>query len=221
MESQYWLQRWQKNNTKFNQKKVNPLLVTFFNEFKLKKASKVLVPLCGKSIDMLWLAQQGHSVIGVELSEIACKAFFEENNLSYTQQDLGPYVSYANENITLLAGDFYHLTPNLIGDIDLIYDRAALVALPETMRQNYANKLMELSSPHTKIFLISFVYEPSQMQGPPFSVPLETITSLFESEFSIELLEQEKVDKPSKHLQDKGLQEAEELVVKLDKKAQR
>ena len=216
MEEQYWLQRWQTNNTKFNQKKVNPLLVAFFHEFKLKKASKVLVPLCGKSIDMLWLAQQGHNVIGIELSEIACKAFFEENNLSYTQQELGPYVRYANENITLLAGDFNQLTFDIVGNIDFIYDRAALVALPETMRQNYANKLMELSSPHTKMFLISFVYEPSQMQGPPFSVPLETIESLFEDRLKIEVLHQQKVDKPSQHLVDKGLQYADELVLKLE-----
>lgn len=217
MEHQYWLQRWQTNNTKFNQKKVNPLLIKFFNEFDIKQSRKVFVPLCGKSIDMLWFAQQGHSVMGVELSQIACETFFNENNLPYVKQSLGSYVSYSNENITLLAGDFNQLTPEIVGKIDLIYDRAALVALPPTMRKNYVSKLTELSDINTKIFLISFVYEQSQMQGPPFSVPLETVQILFEDSFNIEVLYREKAEKLSQHLVEKGLKKADELIVKLER----
>jgi len=217
-EHNYWLKRWQENNTAFNQDSVNPLLVKYFNDFALQPKSNVLVPLCGKSIDMLWLSQQAHQVIGVELSEIACETFFKTHDLDFEKTELDHHARYQGENITLLAGDFFQLTKTMLEPIDLIYDRAALIALPEKTRQQYAEKLIALSEGYTKILLISIDYDQSEMAGPPFSNPLDTIQKLYGQQFDVKLLERQPKFPVSSHLQEKGLKRADDLAIKLERK---
>ena len=81
MQNEFWHQKWESNQIGFNQEQPNELLIQYFATLNLKAGDRVLAPLCGKSIDMLWLASQGVDVIGVELSSIACEAFFSENNI--------------------------------------------------------------------------------------------------------------------------------------------
>lgn len=218
MNADYWHQKWQSNDIGFNQFKPNPLMVRYFNSLHLKQGSRVFVPLCGKSIDMLWLAEQGYHVIGVELSTIACDAFFQGNQIPVTVTQSEHFIHYQSDNITLLAGDFFNLNKLILGDIDAVFDRAALVALPQPLRQRYVSHLMGLLSSKTCIFLIVFNYEQQMMPGPPFSVEQNEVTSLYGADFNIHLWFDELVKKISPHLQAKGLSSASEQVYCLVRK---
>jgi len=214
-DNNYWLQRWQDNNIKFNQNEVNSLLVKHFNYLQLPSGSKVLVPLCGKSIDMLWLARQGHQVLGIELSEIACESFFTEQGLDYQKTKLTHFTYYESDNIKLLSGDFFNLKPEHVGDINFIYDRAALIALPLDIRQKYVETLFSLCNKHTTMLLISFDYNQSEMSGPPFSIPEKDVTQLYGNYFDINLLQRKHKASLNPHLVAKGLKKADDLVLHL------
>lgn len=173
----YWLECWEKNSINFHQMKINSYLHDFFFQFlTLEKSHTILVPLCGKSLDMLYLASKGHCVIGVELSGLAIVAFFEENNLTYKKTK--NIYTCQEKQITLIQGDLFNLsqTDPLFQNLDRIYDRAAMVALPLELRKKYLRLLLSLvplsQKEYFKYFLISFEYgnESTQDLGPPFSV---------------------------------------------------
>jgi thiopurine S-methyltransferase len=209
MDNNYWQQKWQDNDIGFNQSKPNPLMKRYFDSLHLKQDSLIFVPLCGKSIDMLWLAEQGYRVIGVELSTIACAAFFEEHHISVTVTQSEYFTHYHSDKITLLSGDFFNLNPMILGDIDAVFDRAALVALPQSLRWRYVSFLNTLLQSKTSILLVSFTYDQSVMQGPPFSVDQNEVTALYSADYTIQLLFDEPVQIRS-HLQVKGLTSASE-----------
>ena len=207
-----WQKKWQTNDIGFNQSKPNALMTRYFESLHLKQGSLVFAPLCGKSVDMLWLAEQGYLVIGVELSTIACTAFFEEHRLPATVTQSEYFTSYQSDQITLIAGDYFNLTPTIVGEIDAVFDRAALVALPPPLRQRYVKLLTQLCQSKTSIFLISFSYDQSAMQGPPFSVDQSQVNALYSADFNIQLLHDKPIQQISPHLQVKGLSAASEQV---------
>ncbi|MDF1678812.1 MAG: thiopurine S-methyltransferase, partial [Legionellaceae bacterium] len=170
MDNHYWLNKWEKDDIGFNQPKAHPLLVEHFDILKIAASGRIFVPLCGKSIDMLWLLGRGYQVVGIELSEVACKAFFAEHQLSFKVTEHQHIKCYAGEHITLICGDFFELTQETLGSIDAVYDRAALIALPEPMRKRYVAHLLRLIPAHAKALLISLSYNPKEMTGPPFPV---------------------------------------------------
>jgi thiopurine S-methyltransferase len=135
----------------------------------------VLVPLCGKSLDMLWLAGQGHPVVGVELDRGAVEAFFKEAGLVPRIDETGPLPSYSAGGVTVFAGDFFQFDPP--GRYGLVYDRAALIALPPEMRPRYLAHLAALLAPEAKGLLITLEYSQPCMQGPPFSVMPEELVN--------------------------------------------
>jgi thiopurine S-methyltransferase len=132
-----WLQFWRDRRTDFHQKTVNQLLTRFWPRLDPVCGSRVFVPLCGKSLDMIWLAKQGYDVIGVELSPIAVRAFFRENRLQPVRTQMGKFALWKHGKISILCGDFFSLTKSDLGSIDMVYDRAALTALPEDIRRLY------------------------------------------------------------------------------------
>lgn len=141
MDRDYWLERWKKNEIGFHRSEINPYLVTYFRELNLRPGDHIFVPLCGKSLDMLWLLQQGYKVTGVELSTIACQNFFTENNLTYKLHKVDNFQQYFhNDQLQILCGDFFDLEPEKLM-VNAIYDRAALIALPPSLRERYAKKL--------------------------------------------------------------------------------
>ena len=192
MDHDFWHQRWTEGRLGFHQQKVNSRLKKFWNMAASGPASlsgaKVLVPLCGKSLDMLWLAREGHRVVGIEISDTACRDFYVENKLQCTRKDDPPFVKFSGGDIELWCGDFFDLQPDDLDDIHAVYDRAALIALPEAMRANYVSHLAVLLQPNSRIFLISMDYDESKMQGPPFSVPENEVRGLFENKFSIDII---------------------------------
>lgn len=212
-----WLEHWEQGNIAFHQSTVNPLLEKYWSELDIKNTSCVLVPLCGKTLDLLWLANQGHHVIGVELSEIACEHFFIENSLSYDIQQCGElrrYYHLQDKKIELYCGDFFALSSAFLPAISAVYDRAALIALPDKLRKKYTQHLSQLITKNSQALLI--VFDSSNIiQGPPYSVSVEEIKELFGSCFKIqELTREHKTDFP-KHLYKKGYRDADEVVYHL------
>ncbi|MDD2776651.1 MAG: thiopurine S-methyltransferase [Gallionella sp.] len=151
-----WLQCWHDQHTDdFHQSAVNPLLCRFWPTLKLAQQSRVFVPLCGKSLDMIWLVQQGHEVIGVELSPIAVHDFFSENKLLPVQQQQGKFTLWRYGKISILCGDYFALTTAEVGLFDTVYDRAALTALPESIRSLYVAQLRRLLPASTQVLLLT------------------------------------------------------------------
>ncbi len=179
MDPDFWHQRWQENKIAFHQAEGNALLSKHFHLLSLQEGDRVFIPLCGKSKDIVWLAAQGCRVVGIELSETAVEAFFAENGLEAEVSRTGGLRRYRSGPIELFAGDFFKLSKELLRPVDAIYDRAALVAMPEQMRTSYTHHLAKLSG-NAPQFLITFDYDQSQTEGPPFSVPAEAIDRLYE-----------------------------------------
>jgi len=188
MKTDFWLQRWQNNEIGFHQRKANPLLVTYFENLGLEEDTRVFVPLCGKTLDIPWLLSRGHRVAGVELSELAVGQLFEELGVAPRVSEAGRLKRYAAEDIDIFVGDIFDLTADVLGPIDAVYDRAALVALPETMRQQYTRHLMTITGKALQ-FLITFEYDQSRMDGPPFSVSNDEMQRLYENHYQVRLAE--------------------------------
>lgn len=150
-----WLKLWRDRRTDFHQQTVNPLLARFWPSLDYAQGSRVFVPLCGKSLDMIWLAGQGHEVIGVELSPIAVKAFFQENHLKPEKRRVGKFTLWTHGNISILCGDYFALDKADLGNIDTVYDRAALTALPEDIRRLYVAQLRLIVPDATDVFLLT------------------------------------------------------------------
>jgi thiopurine S-methyltransferase len=168
MQPDYWLERWQEGRIGFHRADVNPRLALHHPRV-LGETIRVLVPLCGKSADLEWLAVQGHEVVGIELSDVAARAFFSERSIEPERREQPPFVEYRHGAIAILVGDFFAATPELTGYCDGVYDRAALIALPEDLRARYAAHLPALLAPKAKLLLLTLDYD--AQGGPPFAVP--------------------------------------------------
>ncbi len=179
MKHQYWKNRWEENDVAWHLPMAHPLLIQMQAQLGLRQGDAVFVPLCGASIDMLYLAEQGYFVIGNELSPLACQQFFESNGLSYTKTQQGDFELYEGNNIFLYCGDFFKLAPALFTKkISAIYDRAALIALPEDLRQLYVKKLNTLFPTGADILLITIEYK-NERNVPPYLVESEELNSLY------------------------------------------
>ena len=205
MNPDFWHQRWRDNQIGFHQPQVNPVLVKFFSRTGAAPGDKVLVPLCGKSLDMPWLQQQGHQVLGIELSSIAVADFFKEQGRQACTTRVGDYESSRSGDIEILCGDFFGLTREETGEIAAVYDRAALIALPPEMRQAYINKLAELVPTGVNMLLITIEYPAGEMQGPPFSVSEDELQTLCSNQFTISLLGTHDVLAAESRFRERGL----------------
>jgi len=194
MEADFWHQRWSAREIGFHQMEINRFLADYWGSLGLPCDGRVLVPLCGKSKDMLWLAQRGHSILGIELSETAVQEFFEEFGVTPDISQKGAFKSYQMENIELLVGDFFALTAADLAGVAGVYDRAALVALPPKMREDYVRLLAKLLPAQAQTLLITFEYLPGAAEGPPFSVSEEDVTRLFSNECEIQTLDSQYFD---------------------------
>jgi len=215
MEQAFWQQRWQQNQIGFHLDRVNPHLVTHWGDLKLPAGSTVLVPLCGKSLDLLWLANQGYAVIGVECSELAVQAFFDEQKLSYQQGDYRGFRVFKAGNINILQGDYFDLDQELLADVSAVYDRASLVAMPEDMRENYVQKLLQCLPSSSQIMLVTLDYNQQQMAGPPFAVPEQEVTELYAQRYQIKRLYQQDILAAEQRFRERGLDYLVETVFHL------
>ena len=179
MDTAFWLDRWREGRTFFHQNKVMPLLQKYWPGLDLPAGSRVLVPLCGKSLDMAWLAAQGHRVLGVELSPLAVAQFFEEHGLEARIHHSPAGEHHVSGDIEIICGDIFALDASVLASCTGVYDRAALIALPSAMRATYVQHVYEGLASGYRGLMISLDYPQEQMPGPPFSVPDEEVQALF------------------------------------------
>ena len=144
MDPDFWHDRWRNAQIGFHQPRPNEKLITHWPELGSPAASPVFVPLCGKSLDMVWLAERGHRVIGIELSEVAIDEFFKGQNLTPETRQIGFLRLKSAGPYKLYCGDYFAMSPELLDGTRTIYDRAALIALPPEMRRSYTAHLDEL-----------------------------------------------------------------------------
>ena len=205
---EFWLERWERNETAFHQDDFNPYLRQYWQELHLEGDRAVFVPLCGKSLDMLWLRDQGHRVLGVELSAIAVQGFFTENG--YTAQQVkqhagGKFEHCEADHIVILCGDFFNLGKADLKNVSAVYDRASLIALPPEMRERYVRHLVSILPPATQILLITLEYHQPEMQGPPFSVSASEVEAFYSEHAEVRLLAQLDVLAQNPRFQQRGL----------------
>jgi thiopurine S-methyltransferase len=188
MDPQFWHEKWQMQQIGFHQPQVNPFLIRFWPELGMAANSKIFVPLCGKSLDMCYLAEQGHQVQGCELSQTAIEQFFEENQLPFQVESKQQHQFFSADQIELIQGDIFTIDPSETADIRGFYDRAALIAWPETMRQQYATTLAKLIPANVSGLLITLDYPQDTLKGPPFAVSQEWIEQYLAPYFEVTLL---------------------------------
>ncbi|MEZ9321882.1 thiopurine S-methyltransferase [Vibrio sp. 10N.286.51.E5] len=199
---EFWHNKWAANQIGFHLEDVNPLLIKFWEKTEPSYEKSVFVPLCGKSEDLIWLASKHEDVQGVELSQIAVRAFFSEHFYTPTVTQIsGQHELYQFDELSVYTGDYFTAP---IQPVDIIYDRASLVALPEEMRVQYVERLKQLLKPGGKILLVTLDYDQSEMAGPPFSVPKLEIAQLFVG-YKITLLNQDIANDEHPKIAKKGL----------------
>jgi thiopurine S-methyltransferase len=186
MDASFWIDRWAEGRIAFHEGRPNTFLTRHAARFA--GARRVLVPLCGKTEDLAYLAHLGHHVIGVELVEDAVRAFFAEHDATPEVRRHGAVTEYTAASITIVAGDVFAVTPDLLGPIDAFYDRAAVIALPPPLRARYVAHLRTLLPAAAPGLVITLEYPQDAMDGPPFAVLEPELRALYQGA-RVELLE--------------------------------
>ena len=205
MEAPFWHERWAKHEIGFHMPKPHAALERYWSSLSLAAGSRVFVPLAGKSLDLVWLARAGHQVVGIELSPVAVEEFRAEHP--------------SETAIDLRCGDFFDLTPDTLGPIDAVFDRASLVALPPAMRRDYAAHITALSRPGTRSLLVTMEYDQSQMKGPPHAVLESEVRTLYGAHHLIETLERIEVLADYPRMIDRGVTALAERVYRLTRQS--
>lgn len=217
MDRSFWVEAWREGRTRFHRSEVNDDLKKFLPQFL--PLDKVFVPLCGKSLDLLYLRNSGASeVLGVELSTQAIEEFQRENDLSFTTSQIESFIQHRAERLSILEGDLFDLRPEShLKGISFIYDRASLVALTPEQRQHYYQLLKSLDS-KLEILLISFEYDQAKVDGPPFSVTSDEITRSLNAQFTITELDRRQVEDLNPKFVEAGLKDFYRVVYRLSRK---
>lgn len=192
MEANFWHQRWERGEIGFHESQVNPALVEHLGRLELARGSRIFLPLCGKTLDIDWLLAQGHRIVGVELSPLAINELFVSLDLTPVITPTGALTRYSAKNIDIWVGDIFDLSSSMLGTVDAVYDRAALVALPEDMRNRYAAHLISLTHTAPQL-LITYEYDQQLYDGPPFSVHEEELQRHYDATYQLELLAQSQI----------------------------
>ncbi len=214
MKPGFWHNRWHENRIGFHQAEVNRFLRRHLDA--LGTQGTVFVPLCGKSRDMTWLRDQGRAVLGIELSPLAVEAFFREQEIPVDRVGRGEFLEYQAEGLTVLLGNYFHLTRELLGPVAAVYDRAALIAMPPSMRRDYAIKMAQLTEAETPVLLVAPFSLKDPDSGPPFAVSETEVREIFAEHFAIDVLENERMTADQDPgLAEQGLAWREETVYRL------
>lgn len=226
MHPDFWLERWEANRIGFHNEEINAHLPAFWDRLEIERGASVFVPLSGKSLDMLWLARQGHNVLGVEVSPLAVADFFRESGIEPKRVIDGAFERWSGDvpqgaKIELLCGDFFALQPEQLIGTGGVYDRASLIALPPEMRPNYAQQLKRLLPASTPILLVTLDYPQSEMDGPPFAVTADEVESLYGERHQIQRLYDQDVLAENPHFRQRGLTRLSEEVFSLTSKTAR
>lgn len=223
MEPDYWIQRWQQGRTGWHHDKPMPLLIEHWPALEVPPGTRVLVPLCGKSPDMIWLARQGMRVLGVELSAVAIESFLAENHLHASMHAGTGGTHYGitdppGGGIEIIQGDIFEADRAVLASCDAIYDRAALIALPTPVRRNYVRDVYGALPAGCRGLLITLAYPPQEMAGPPFPVDDDEVRHLFEAGWDIDRREHRDILASQPHFSEQGVTALHTSVYRLDKR---
>lgn len=187
MQSEFWHNCWQQQRIGFHQSEIHPLMPVVLSQLQWDQSKVIFAPLCGKSLDLWWLSQWG-KVVGAELSELACQQFYQEQEQPYSVATQGDFQLFSHQSVAIWQGDYFALQSGQLTQVGLIYDRAALIALPAQMRIDYVQQLKRLCKGPVSLLLISLEYPQHEMSGPPFSVSEQEIRGLFDFATSMQLV---------------------------------
>lgn len=190
MQAEFWHERWQANDIGFHENQPNEQLLAHFQRLQLQPGQRIFIPLCGKTCDIDWLLSQGLQVAGAELHEAAVEEMFARLKLTPEVSQQGKFRHYRAQHIDIYVGDIFDLTPALLGPVDAIYDRAALVALPESMRGDYVYQLLTLSKAAPQL-LLCYEYDEQQLQGPPFSINRQEVLRHYQAIYQCDNLQRQ------------------------------
>ena len=215
MHHEFWHERWRTRQIGFHRATAHAMLERWWPTLGVPPDAGVYVPLCGKSLDLAWLAARGHAVVGSELSPIAIGEFFAEAGLAPATSPLAAHRRHAAGPYTILEGDALALGPSDVGPVRAAYDRAALVALPADLRVRHARTLASLLPAGAPALVIGFDYDQSRADGPPFSVPAAEVHALFDADFEVGELERVEVIGESPRYVEAGLTSLHEVAWRL------
>jgi thiopurine S-methyltransferase len=219
VDHEFWLGRWRHGQTGWHQSQVHPLLERYWSSLRLEPGAGVFVPLCGKSLDMRWLRERGHPIVGIDLSPLAAEAFFAGQHLQPRVERRGPFEWWSAAGYAIAIGDFFELTREELGAAAAFYDRAALIALPPSARPRYMQHLAALLPDPAAGLLIGLEYEQSRVQGPPFSVSAHEIVAGFDRGFTVAALCREAVPTDNPRFLEAGVSTWTETAFRLDRSA--
>jgi len=188
MHADFWHQKWKDNEIGFHMDQPHPMLVQYVERLAPAPDARIFLPLCGKTLDIGWLLSRGYRVAGAELSETAVRQLFEQLGQEPQVEKVGNLNRFSGPDIDIFVGDIFTLSAPQLGPVDAVYDRAALVALPESTRADYTVHLRGISRQAPQL-LITFEYDQGQMSGPPFAVSGNEVEEHYGAHFAIELLE--------------------------------
>jgi thiopurine S-methyltransferase len=215
LQPEFWHDRWRMGQTGFHQTAADRNLQRYWPDLGLTVNSQVFVPLCGKSLDLLWLCERGHSVTGVELSTVALESFCMEHGIPAMRRIRGDFDVYEAPKLQLFRGDFFALTPELLGPTPAVYDRAALISWAPELRATYVKHITALTSPGTQTLLVTLEYPQAQMKGPPFSVGADEVDRLYAVHHEIRALSRQDILANEPRLRSRGLSQLEEVCYRL------
>jgi thiopurine S-methyltransferase len=215
MRPEFWRDRWRAGQIGFHQAQPDRNLTRHWPDLGLVQGSRVFVPLCGKSVDLLWLRDRGHPVIGVELSAIALEAFCMENGVPARRRTTQDFDVYDAPNLELLCGDYFALSPAQLGNVAGVFDRAALISWTSELRAPYVEHLAKLTPPGTETLLVTLEYPQTQTAGPPFSVPAHEVAELYASRYVIRELSRQDVISTEPRMRSRGITELSEVCYRL------
>jgi thiopurine S-methyltransferase len=218
MQPEFWHERWNAGQIGFHQSQVAGYLRQHWQDLGLGDRGRVFVPLCGKSLDLIWLRDRGHSVVGVELSDIALQAFCMENGISARRRRKQDFDIYEAPNLELRCGDFFALTPAKLGTIAAVYDRAALISWTPDLREPYVEHMTNLTPAGTETLLITLEYPQAQKAGPPFSVPKAEVERLYADRHAIQELSRQDVLASEPRMRARGVTELFEVCYRLTRR---
>jgi thiopurine S-methyltransferase len=218
VQDDFWEERWRRGQIGFHRAEAHPALARYWRRFDPPRGGRVLVPLCGKSLDLLWLRDAGCDVIGVESSAIAVEAFCLENGIPARRRTQGDFDVYEAPRLAIWRGDFLAVTAAEIGIAAAAYDRAALVAVAAGSRPDYARHTATLLAGGATLLLVTLEYGESELGAaprPPHSVDGAEVHRLYAPAFDVEELGREDVLAEEPHMRARGLTRLDEVCYRL------
>lgn len=208
MNPSFWRERWATGQIGWHREQVNASLRAHLGRLTHERPAQVLVPLCGKSRDLLYLLEQGHAVVGVEMVEQAVRELFAEQDVEPQTAAASWGTRYEVGGLTMLQADFFDVSRDDVGPVDCAYDRAALIAMPPESRGRYVAHLLDILPADARILLVTLSYDASQTSGPPFSVPDHEVRERFEASCVVECLASATTEDVSERLRQAGARES-------------